>query len=89
MNIRPGPPSDNSAPPTAIAGIITIAASIAAKVSKNATCFAESIKFSLLLKYDPYITEPFPATDNEKKACPKAKIQSLGSFNPSEFTVKM
>ena len=53
MNISPGPPEDNSAPPTAIAGIITKAASKAANVSKKATFLAELGISSFLLKYDP------------------------------------
>ena len=89
MNISPGPPEDNSAPPTAIAGIITKAASKAANVSKKATFLAELGISSFLLKYDPQITDPFPATESEKNACPKAKIQTLGSANPFKSTVKI
>jgi len=37
MNISPGPPSERSAPPAAIAGMMTSAASSAASVSNSAT----------------------------------------------------
>ena len=41
INIRPGPPASSSADAAAMAGIITIAAIIAAMVSKTATFLAD------------------------------------------------
>ena len=68
INISPGPPEDNSAPPAAIPRIITNAANKAAIVSNTATFLAEVTTFSLSLRYEPQITVPLPAIDSEKNA---------------------
>ena len=47
-NMRPGPPLSSGAPPAAMAGMITNAASRAASVSKIATFLAEPGRFSFL-----------------------------------------